>query len=258
MSEARSSRWNRLADGAWQRWEMVPFDTPDAVEIDPHEKAETPCRPDDEAILAEARDKAVEEGRRTGLENGHTEGYAAGHVEGLKQGTASGHAAGWTSGLLAAREQGADEARDIRVLAQTFADALSGIEEEMGQHLVTAALDIARQVVGSELSLHPECLVPAVRDVLHRHAGSGGPNRLWLHPADLELVRLHLADELKEAHWKLLADDAIARGGCRVETQAGAIDSTLQTRWRRVCAELGRESAWETLADDLPGEPHHD
>ena len=62
--------------------------------------------------------------------------------------------------------------------------------------------------------------------------------RLWANPQDIELIRLHLADELKEGHWRVLADESLARGGCRAETPYGDIDATLQTRWRRVAASL--------------------
>ena len=35
--------------------------------------------------------------------------------------------------------------------------------------------------------------------------------RLWANPQDIELIRLHLADELKEGHWRVLADESLAR-----------------------------------------------
>ena len=59
---------------------------------------------------------------------------------------------------------------------------------------------------------------------------------------DMELVKLHLADELRAAPWRLFADESITRGGCRAETSFGDIDATLQTRWRRVAASLGRDA----------------
>ncbi|KAG1313410.1 hypothetical protein G6F62_014085 [Rhizopus arrhizus] len=88
----------------------------------------------------------------------------------------------------------------------------------------------------------------AVRDVLHINPSAGGQMRLWANPDDIELIRLHLADELKEGHWRVLADESIARGGCRAETPFGDIDATLQTRWRRVAASLGRNVSWEEPA----------
>src|SRR5690606_22420420 len=94
----------------------------------------------------------------------------------------------------------------------------------------------------------PEAMLAAVREVLHINPAATGAMRLWVHPADLELVRQHLADELREGHWRVLADESIARGGCRAETPYGDIDATLQTRWRRIAASLGRSVSWESEA----------
>ena len=98
------------------------------------------------------------------------------------------------------------------------------------------------------LAEQPETVASAVREVLHINPTAGGQMRLWANPADIELIRLHLADELKEGHWRVLADESIARGGCRAETPFGDIDATLQTRWRRVAASLGRNVNWEEPA----------
>lgn len=118
----------------------------------------------------------------------------------------------------------------------------------MGQGLLTLALDIAQQVVRTTLAEQPEAVAAAVREVLHINPSAGGQMRLWANPQDIELIRLHLADELKEGHWRVLADESITRGGCRAETPFGDIDATLQTRWRRVAASLGRNVAWEDPA----------
>jgi flagellar assembly protein FliH len=122
---------------------------------------------------------------------------------------------------------------------------LAALEEKTGQALLTLALDIARQVVRITVAQQPEALLAAVREVLHMNPSAGAPLRLWLHPLDLDLVRLHLAEELKSGSWRVLADESITRGGCRAETSFGEIDATLETRWRRVAASLGRDMPLE-------------
>ncbi|WP_435956319.1 flagellar assembly protein FliH [Bordetella bronchiseptica] len=133
-------------------------------------------------------------------------------------------------------------------MAQACAASVARLEDNMGQSLLTLALDIAGQVLRTTLAEHPETMVAAVREVLHINPATGAAMRLWVHPDDLELVRTHLADELNEANWRLQADESITRGGCRTETAYGDVDATLQTRWRRVAASLGRSAAWEETA----------
>ena len=67
-----------------------------------------------------------------------------------------------------------------------------------------------------------------------------------LHPADAELFR-KLSDgepALATLPWKVVEDPQIERGGCRLETPSTEIDATLETRWRRVIASLGRDDPW--------------
>lgn len=247
MSEADTGQSTLISrSAAWRRWQMLSFDEPPPVEVEP--EPEPDPGPDPEVVMAQLRAQASAEGHAAGHAQGHAEGLAAGHAEGHEAGLAAGREAGYAEGLAQAREQGAEEARRLHALVQACAESVGSLEEKMGQSLLTLALDIAQQVVRTTLAEQPDTVASAVREVLHINPTAGGQMRLWANPADIELIRLHLADELKEGHWRILADESIARGGCRAETPFGDIDATLQTRWRRVAASLGRNVHWEDPA----------
>jgi flagellar assembly protein FliH len=232
MSEVDSGATTLISrSAAWRRWQMLSFDEPAVVEAEP--EPEPDPGPDPEVVMAQLRAQALVEGR----EEGHAQGHAAGLAAGREQ--------GYAEGLVQAREQGAAEAQRLHALVEACAASLGSLEEKMGQGLLTLALDIAQQVVRTTLADQPETVINAVREVLHINPTAGGQMRLWANPEDIELIRLHLADELKEGHWRVLADESISRGGCRAETPFGDIDATLQTRWRRVAASLGRNVSWE-------------
>ncbi len=247
MSEADTGQSTLISrSAAWRRWQMLSFDEPPPVAVEP--EPEPDPGPDPEVVMAQLRAEASAEGHAAGHAQGHAEGLAAGHAEGHEAGLAAGREAGYAEGLAQAREQGAEEARRLHALVQARAESVGSLEEKMGQSLLTLALDIAQQVVRTTLAEQPDTVASAVREVLHINPTAGGQMRLWANPADIELIRLHLADELKEGHWRVLADESIARGGVRAETPFGDIDATLQTRWRRVAASLGRNVHWEDPA----------
>ncbi|ANN66827.1 flagellar assembly protein FliH [Bordetella bronchialis] len=227
----------------WQRWRLASFEEQDAAAHVPEVLPDP--GPDPRQVREEARRaghaQGLAEGRSEGYDLGVAEGRARGYEQGLEEGRKAGHAAG----LIDAREQGAEEATRLRAIAEATASSLAQLEEKTGQALLTLALDIARQVVRVTVAQQPEALLAAVREVLHMNPTAGAPLRLWLHPLDLELVRLHLAEELKTGPWRVLADESITRGGCRAETSLGEIDATLETRWRRVAASLGRDMPLE-------------
>ncbi|WAI81912.1 MULTISPECIES: flagellar assembly protein FliH [Achromobacter] len=247
MSEADNGTTTLISrSAAWRRWQMLSFDEPETVEVEP--EPEPDPGPDPAVVMAQLRAQAMAEGREDGYAQGHAAGVEAGQQAGHEAGYAAGREAGYAEGLTQAREQGAQEAQRLHALVQACAASVGALEEKMGQSLLTLALDIAQQVVRTTLSEQPEAVAAAVRDVLHINPSTNGQMRLWANPDDIELIRLHLADELKEGHWRVLADESIARGGCRAETPFGDIDATLQTRWRRVAASLGRNVSWEDPA----------
>jgi flagellar assembly protein FliH len=46
----------------------------------------------------------------------------------------------------------------------------------------------------------------------------------------------------------LLPDAAVSRGGCRVESDLGRIDATIETRWSQAATTIGQPLA---LRDDV-------
>lgn len=241
MSERQAASAAQRAE-AWRRWRMASFQEQDAAL---EEESRPDPGPDLEAIAAQTRRDAHAQGLAEGRTEGYDLGAAEGRARGYEEGLAKGREAGYAEGLAQAREQGAEEAGHLRGLADATALALTQMEEKTGQSLLTLALDIARQVLRTTLDQQPETVLAAVREVLQMNPGAAAPLRMWVHPLDLELVRLHLADDLRTGQWRMFADESISRGGCRAETSFGDIDATLQTRWRRVAASLGRDMPLE-------------
>ena len=151
-------------------------------------------------------------------------------------------------------EQGADEAARLHAMAESCAASIGALEERMGQSLLTLALDIAQQVIRNTLAEQPESVVHAVREVLHINPSAGESAAVGQSAGH----RTHPpapGRRTEEGHWRVLADESLARGGCRAETPYGDIDATLQTRWRRVAASLGRNTSWEEPARETEATP---
>ena len=156
---------------------------------------------------------------------------------------AEGHAAGFAAGHAEARGLVEQEAQRLRGLLTTFGEALDSLQDEVGAAALGLALDVARQVLRDEISGHPESMLPGIREALDL-GGSNANAQLVLHPADAGFVREHLNDLLNAGQWRIVEDNSIGAGGCKVVTTSGSIDATLSTRWRRVVSALGSNDAW--------------
>jgi len=151
-----------------------------------------------------------------------------------------GYAAGYDHGGAAARQ----EAERLRAIAQAASGVFDRFESELAPRLLALAVDIARQVIQRELSLDNNVVLAVVRDAFNQLIGGETGKQLLLHPADVQLVRAHLGEELELGQWKIVEDAGIEAGGCRIATHQSDIDATLPTRWKRTLAALGQDAPW--------------
>lgn len=217
----------------YQRWEPRPLlDVPPAAEpaaaaAGADESASTEAS--DEVIQAEAVPDEVP------LELPSAEELARIHEQAQQDGFAAGLAEG--QALIDQR---------LQILSRILDDLSATsrvIEDQLADHMVTLAVRLAEQVLRTELQQRPESMAAMVREVTASTPYLGDQPKLFLHPDDLELLQPILSAELTADHWLMLPDPTLTRGGCRLDTAGGSVDATLETRWQRVLAALGRNPA---------------
>ncbi len=106
---------------------------------------------------------------------------------------------------------------------------------------VRLAAAIARRLVRRELTRQPEAPMALIREALELAAGSAEV-RLHLHPDDLKAlggqVQLLVQEMSGLGAAEVIADAAVSRGGCRVETRFGTIDQQFEAQLARIEEEL--------------------
>jgi flagellar assembly protein FliH len=150
-----------------------------------------------------------------------------------------GYDAGYAKGAASA----AAEAARLAALVEAARQETTALEQRVAEDLVRLALTLARTLLRESLAVHPELIAAVVRESVADVPPFSQATRLRLHPADAELLGKHLGKELGPA-WTVVEDAGITRGGCRIETSAGEIDATLETRWQKLCAALAQDQEW--------------
>ena len=133
-------------------------------------------------------------------------------------------------------------------LAAMIAQAQEQLEQSgqvIAQGVLELACEMARQVLRHELSVNPNALQPVIREALGLLTADGKPTTVRLHPQDLEVLRDALKSEFGGMELKVLADPAVKPGGCLIEAAGSVVDASLETRWRRVVANLGLQVQWD-------------
>lgn len=166
------------------------------------------------------------------IESIHQQAYQAGHQEGV------------TAGYQEGRAKAEAEAVRLAQIISVLDGDLQRFDENLSQSLLSLALDIARQMLREALRVKPELVLPVIREAVNALPQANQHLHLKLHPDDAALVRSLMEDELSHFHWKVIEDSRLERGGCLVETANSEINATMESRWKRVLAALGREGEW--------------
>jgi flagellar assembly protein FliH len=171
--------------------------------------------------------------------------------------------ADWPAQVLAARQSGYhDGYRDGLVALESFKQSFAAqataqvgqlvesldrefeaLESRLAQAVAETAMRLARQVLRSELRTQPECVARVAAEAVNAVLLSARQLVLHLHPEDLPLVAEGAADLLAARGARLVPDEAITRGGCRVESDLGAVDAAIERRWAAAAGALADDPA---------------
>ncbi len=179
-----------------------------------------PPQPDPEQALQ----SLMQATRQQAYQDGYRDGLAA--LEGFKQ--------------THARQLSAQ----IGALVQSIGTQLDGLQQAMAEALAQSATNLARQMVRAELNSRPELVARLAGEALDTLLLSARHVTVRVHPDDLPIVQEGAAEVLSARGARLIADPAIARGGCQIDSDIGAVDATMHTRWSRAVAVLGSNAPW--------------
>lgn len=207
---------------AWQPGDLAGGP---AAQSNVQRKAEEPKLDVAEQIAAQLRAT-----RQAGYQDGYRDGIAA--LEAFKQSFA--------------RQTGAQ----VSTLLQSMQGALDGLQQELARGVAVTATRLARQVVRSEIECRPAAIASVAQEALDTLLLSARHITLRVHPDDHALVAQAAAEGLAARGARLLADVAMQRGGCLVESDIGVVDASLEARWRRAVAAVGVDEPWTPGSDD--------
>ena len=185
-------------------------------------EAEAPIDP------AELHAQQLRAARQSGYQDGYRDGLVA--LEGFKQSFAS------------------QTTTQVGALVRSVGEQLDALQQEMARALAATATALARQVLRSELESRPEHVTQVAEQALDALLLSARHIVLRVHPDDHALIVAGSAEAIAARGARLVADAQVGRGGCRVESDIGLVDATIDERWRRAVASLGSELPWQDAA----------
>ena len=200
---------------------------------DPQSQAGMPTAEPEAPTLSVAEQLAAQlrAARQSGYQDGYRDGLAA--LNGFKQSYA------------------AQITAQLGRLVESHGAQLDGLQQQLAQAIAVCATSMARQVVRTELKVHPELVAAVAQEAVEALLLSARHITVRVHPDDQPLVAQGAAEALQARGARLIPDASIPRGGCRVDSDIASVDGTVATRWRRASAALGSEVEWTEADADV-------
>jgi len=231
--------------GAFDRWALPSFDPQGA------EPAAAPAAPAASAA-AQGAEVAAAQVEEVPLEA--VKPLTLDELEGIRQdayneGFATGEKDGFHAGQLKAKQE-AEAALNGKLLRleQLMAQLLEPIAEQdqrLEQALVGLVGHMARQVIQRELVSDSSQIRQVLREALKLLPMGAGNVRIHINPQDFELVKA--LRERHEESWRILEDDTLQPGGCRVESEHSQIDASIETRLTQALKQLFEQQREQTV-----------
>ncbi len=160
---------------------------------------------------------------------GYEEGFDKGYYEGIEKGKAE--ILGKYASLMATLN-------DIVKSAQTEKNrVISESENEM----VDLALEIAKKIVNSEISMNKNLVINFVKEAIKRLEDKEKVI-VFAHPEDIDIIKMYRSEfaELTDAEnaIHIIPDDMLNRGECRLESNTEIIDTDINQQFGVLAKKL--------------------
>ena len=170
----------------------------------------------------------------------------------------AGYQEGYRDGLVALegfKESFAQQATSqVGALLEAFDAQFDELDAQMARALADCAVQLARQVLRSELTTHPAIVAQVAAEAVSAVMLSARQITVQVHPQDLPLVAEGAAEALAARGARLVANSQLARGGVLVNSDVGTVDARIAGRWAQAAAALGSKRPLDPAADEEPGE----
>lgn len=194
---------------------------------------DAPAAAGDAASAADSLAAQLRAARQSGYQDGYRDGLVA--LDAFKQSYAS------------------QITSQLGALTEAYQAELDALRQLLAQAVATTAATVARQTVRSELATRPELIAGVAQDAIDTLLMSARHITLRVHPDDQALVALGAGEALAARGARLIADAGLQRGGCSVDSDIGAVDATIATRWAHAAAAIGCDTPWI-----IPEAPAHE
>ncbi|MHC8306801.1 flagellar assembly protein FliH [Pseudomonas sp. PB3P13] len=189
---------------------------------------EAPQWSDDPIALQRAVADGFQEGNEKGYLEGLNQGREQGQREGIAVGREEGRREGLVQGMLEGRQSFDQASEPLESVNRKLRSFMAEFELKRRQELLALVKKVSEQVIRCELTLNPTQLLTLVEEALAGMPLQPEDVHVLLHPQEFARIK-DLAPD-RAAAWRLVADESLALGECRIVSTQAEVDVGCQQR----------------------------
>ena len=225
--------------GGFDRWAIPSFDP----------EVETPPEPEPEpAPAVEAEQPQMEEVAVEDVKPLTLDELEAIRQDAYNEGFATGEKDGFRAGQLKAKQEAdaalAGKLAQLEQLMTHLMEPIASQDQAVEHGLVNLVSQMTRQVIQRELTTDSSQIRHVLREALKLLPMGASNVRIHIHPQDFEQVKA--LRERHEESWRILEDESLQPGGCRVESEHSRIDASIETRLALALKQLFEQQRAQT------------
>ncbi len=151
---------------------------------------------------------------------------------------------GWNDALEKNRE-------DVEHISQSMNKAIEDLKKERDniwikceKEIIKLTLAIAKKTVYKEVSQSNSKIIEKVVSNAIDRVKEKNILRVYVNPDDAERLKAMKTSGFSSEGdtYEIVNDDKISRGGCKVITDCGGVDASVETRWNEIVSALGEHN----------------
>lgn len=222
--------------GVFDRWALPSFDEPGTDPAEPEPVVAEPVAASTEPEeTSQIEEVAIEDVKPLTLDE-----LEAIRQDAYNEGFATGEKDGFHAGQLKAKQE-ADAALALKVgsleqlMSQLF-DPIAEQDQQLESAMVRLVSHMVREVIQRELVTDSSQIRHVLRESLKLLPMGAENVRIQVNPQDFDTIKA--LRERHEESWRILEDDSLMPGGCRIESAHSQIDASVETRLAQALKQL--------------------
>ncbi|AYN24433.1 flagellar assembly protein FliH [Buchnera aphidicola] len=131
--------------------------------------------------------------------------------------------------------------RNLDKFLSNFDACISLFEKMLFTRLLKTVLIISSYIIGKNIKFDESILLKNIKEIVKNDSFFLKKKQLIVHPNNKKILEKTVKNSIHKDKWELCYDSNIDINGCKIRSENGDIDNTIDARWKALCRLISEE-----------------